>query len=216
MKSRFSPRWIGVLWLPLCSATWCAPPQGAAGAASAATPAGLASTSDAPRVIYQQRGADGRVLLTDRPVAGVPTQRRWAVEPEDAQAAAARLEASRARSEQVTERIQRSIEVQQQQHNALLAEQLRWQTADALRAEREREREHDWAAQRYRGRYSPDYATEPGHWRPQPPYRHRHYPPNAELDRWPEQPRVGETAVRPPPPPLAPGVNMRPRPPQPN
>ena len=34
--------------------------------------------------IYQQRTADGRTLLTDRPVAGAVTQRTWQTTPEDA------------------------------------------------------------------------------------------------------------------------------------
>lgn len=122
---------------------------GAAEPAAALRPAAGASaaTSDSARTVYMQRDADGKTVLTDRPAAGLVTERRWAYEPEDAQAAAARREASRAQSEQVTERIQRSIDQQQQRVNDLQIEQLRAQrAADALRAERLREREREEAS----------------------------------------------------------------------
>ena len=123
-----------------------------AGAVSAAEPVAAprpgvgasAPGGDGARTVYQQRDADGKTVFTDRPAAGMVTERRWAFEPEDAQAAAARREASRAQSEQVTERIQRSIDQQQQRANDLQIEQLRAQrAADALRAERLRERERE-------------------------------------------------------------------------
>lgn len=111
-------------------------PRPAAGAS--AVPA------DSARTVYMQRDADGRTVFTDRPAAGLVTERRWAIEPEDPDAAAARREASRAQSERVTERIQRSIDQQQQRVNELQIEQLRAQrAADALQAERLRERERD-------------------------------------------------------------------------
>lgn len=113
-----------------------AAPRPAAGASTA--------TGDGARTIYLQRDAHGQTVFTDRPAAGLITERSWAFEPEDAQAAAARREASRAQSEQVTERIQRSIDQQQQRANELQIEQLRAQrAADALRAERLRERERE-------------------------------------------------------------------------
>ena len=107
-------------------------------AAASAVPA------DSTRMVYMQRDANGKTVFTDRPAAGLVTERRWAIEPEDAEAAAARREASRAQSERVTERIQRSIDQQQQRVNELQIEQLRAQrAADALQAERLRERERD-------------------------------------------------------------------------
>ena len=130
---------VAVLWSVVGSV-------GAAEPAATPRPAAVASaaTSDGARTVYLQRDADGKTVFTDRPAAGLITERRWAFEPEDAQAAAARREASRAHSEQVTERIQRSIDQQQQRANELQIEQLRAQrAADALRAERLRERERE-------------------------------------------------------------------------
>ena len=107
-------------------------------AAASAVPA------DSTRTVYMQRDAKGKTVFTDRPAAGLVTERRWAIEPEDPEAAAVRREASRAQSERVTERIQRSIDQQQQRVNELQIEQLRAQrAADALQAERLRERERD-------------------------------------------------------------------------
>ncbi len=108
------------------------------GVAASAVPA------DSARTVYMQRDAHGKTVFTDRPAAGLVTERRWAFEPEDAEAAAARRDASRAQSERVTERIQRSIDEQQQRVNELQIEQLRAQrAADALQAERLRQRERD-------------------------------------------------------------------------
>lgn len=100
--------------------------------------------ADSARTVYMQRDAHGKTVFTDRPAAGLVTERRWAIEPEDAEAAAARRDASRAQSERVTERIQRSIDLQLQRVNELQIEQLRAQrAADALQAERVRQRERD-------------------------------------------------------------------------
>jgi hypothetical protein len=99
---------------------------------------------ESARTVYMQRDAEGKTVFTDRPDAGLVTERRWAIEPEDPDAAAARREAGRAQSERVTERIQRSIDQQQQRVNELQIEQLRAQrAADALKAERLRERERE-------------------------------------------------------------------------
>lgn len=119
---------------------------GAAEPIASPRPAAAASAvpTDSARTVYMQRDANGKTVFTDRPAAGLVTERRWAIEPEDAEAAAARREASRAHSERVTERIQRSIDQQQQRTNELQIEQLRAQrAADALQAERLRERERD-------------------------------------------------------------------------
>ena len=111
-----------------------------------ASPSQAAATvpADSARTVYMQRDANGKTVFTDRPAAGLVTERRWAIQPVDAEAAAARREASRAQSERVTERVQRSIDQQQQRVNELQIEQLRAQrAADALQAERLRERERD-------------------------------------------------------------------------
>jgi hypothetical protein len=59
--------------------------------------------------IYQQRTADGRTLLTDRPVAGAVTQRTWQTTPEDAAAARQRREEARLEALAVNERIERQL-----------------------------------------------------------------------------------------------------------
>jgi hypothetical protein len=74
-----------------------------AGATLAATP-----TTE----ILQQRTADGRLLLTDRPAAGAKTERSWQVEREDPAAARQRAIDVKAEANLVTERIQRSIDRQ--------------------------------------------------------------------------------------------------------
>lgn len=130
----------------------------AALSAHAAQPAPTAASApthaerpDAGPAIYQQRGADGRVLFTDRPTPGLATERRWRVDPaEDAASAAERREAGRAQAERVTERIQRSIDQRQALDNQLQIEQLRAQReADALAAERLRERDREYESRPY-------------------------------------------------------------------
>lgn len=97
--------------------------------------------------MYVQRDAHGKAVYTDRPAPGLLTERQWSLEAEDAETAAARREASRQQAERVTERIQRTLDQQQQRQNELQIEQLRaQQAADALQAERQRER--DAAAER--------------------------------------------------------------------
>ena len=133
--------------VPVAFAVLLSPGGGLAHAAepiASPSQAALTVPTDSARTVYMQRDANGKTVFTDRPAAGLVTERRWAIEPEDAEAAAARREASRAQSERVTERIQRSIDQQQQRVNELQIEQLRAQrAADALQAERLRERERD-------------------------------------------------------------------------
>ncbi|MDL2338402.1 MAG: hypothetical protein QFE16_11220 [Pseudomonadota bacterium] len=127
----------------------------------AASAPASAAAADVGRAVYQQRGADGKVLLTDRPAAGLATERRWRIDPaEDAASAAERREASRMQADRVTERIQRSIDRQQVLDNQLQIEQLRSrQAADALAAERARERDSE----------SRPYVVLPGRPWAQPP-----------------------------------------------
>ncbi len=132
-------------------------------------PAAAASAvpADSARTVYMQRDANGKTVFTDRPAAGLVTERRWAIEPEDPEAAAARREASRAQSDRVTERIQRSIDQQQQHINELQIEQARAQgAADALQAERLRERERQ---DEPRYVLLPPYARPFGHGGPHRP-----------------------------------------------
>jgi hypothetical protein len=62
--------------------------------------------------IYQQRAADGRIVLTDRPSATAVTERTWQVDREDRQAAQQRALDVRKEAEAVSERIQRRMEAQ--------------------------------------------------------------------------------------------------------
>lgn len=179
----------------------CAEPARAADPNLTPRPAVGASAvpTESARTVYMQRDAEGKTVFTDRPAAGFVTERRWAIEPEDPDAAAARREAGRAQSERVTERIQRSIDQQQQRVNELQIEQLRAQrAADALKAERlrEREREDDSRYVLLRPYVRPFGYTPFGHVGP--------YPPDA-------QPLRPQPPTRPAPPsgPLAPPVGAR-------
>jgi hypothetical protein len=83
--------------------------------------------------IYQQRLADGRVVLTDRPVDGAQTQRTWQISREDPAEARQRSEQVRLEAQAVSERVQRRIDRQQTiADNADLA-RLRSSLAEARR-----------------------------------------------------------------------------------
>jgi hypothetical protein len=82
-------------------------------AASCAGPACAAAT-EATQVL-QQRTADGRLLLTDRPAPGAKTERSWQIEREDPAAARQRALDVKAEATLVAERVQRMLEQQQQQ-----------------------------------------------------------------------------------------------------
>jgi hypothetical protein len=83
-----------------------------------------AATGHGPQ-IYQQRTADGRVVLSDRPVAGAKTERTWQFEAEDRAAAQQRREHARREAEAISERIQRQLEREQQRAEELALERLR-------------------------------------------------------------------------------------------
>jgi hypothetical protein len=135
----------------VCVLIAASPVRGVEPVPVAASAPASAAAADVGRAVYQQRGADGKVLLTDRPAAGLATERRWRIDPaEDAASAAERREASRMQADRVTERVQRSIDRQQVLDNQLQIEQLRSrQAADALAAERARERERDSESRPY-------------------------------------------------------------------
>ena len=78
---------------------------GSAGGAAAETPA-IAQ-------IYQQRGADGSIVLTDRPSPKAVTERTWQIDREDPVAARQRALEVKREADAVSERVQRSIESQQ-------------------------------------------------------------------------------------------------------
>ncbi len=72
----------------------------------------LAATGPASTQILQQRTADGRLLLTDRPAPGAKTERSWQVEREDPAAARQRAIDVKAEANLVTERVQRMLDQQ--------------------------------------------------------------------------------------------------------
>ena len=77
------------------------------------TPAVVAQEAPArTSQIYQHRTADGRIVLSDRPVAGAQLQRTWNIANEDTAAARERSEKGRLEAQAVSERIQRSIDSQ--------------------------------------------------------------------------------------------------------
>jgi hypothetical protein len=87
--------------------------------------------------IYQQRTADGRTVLTDRPVAGAVTQRTWQTAPEDTDAARQRREEARLEALAVNERIQRQLEAERE-HGLALARLQRSEAETRLVAEQAR------------------------------------------------------------------------------
>ena len=74
-----------------------------------------AGAADAPAgaQIYQQRTADGRIVLTDRPSPTAVTERTWQMDREDPAAAAQRALEVRREADVVSERVQRRIDAQQ-------------------------------------------------------------------------------------------------------
>jgi hypothetical protein len=98
-----------------------------------AAPALAQDSATAAPQIYQQRTADGRVVLTDRPLDGAQTQRTWAVWHEDPGAARERSEKLRLEAQAVSERIQRRIDLQEQRADQIELDRLRLSLAEARR-----------------------------------------------------------------------------------
>ena len=90
--------------------------------------------ADADTRVYQQRLADGRVVLSDRPIDGAAIQRTWQIAREEPEAARQRSELVRLEAQQVAERIQRRIEREQASADALEADRLRSRLAETRRA----------------------------------------------------------------------------------
>jgi hypothetical protein len=90
-----------------------------------------ASAVPSQTAVYQQRTADGGVLLTDHPAPGATTERSWRVEREDPVAARQRALDVEAESRQVSERIQRRLDQQRRAEQA--DAQLQIARADAAR-----------------------------------------------------------------------------------
>ena len=72
-----------------------------------------AADPPAPGQIYQQRAADGRIVLTDRPSPTAVTERTWQVERDDPAAAQRRASDVRREADAVSERVQRRIDAQE-------------------------------------------------------------------------------------------------------
>lgn len=77
----------------------------------AARTSGTSPTATTTQVL-QQRTADGRIVLTDRPMSGAKTERAWQFDAEDAAASRQRALDVKAEANIVSERIRRTIEQQ--------------------------------------------------------------------------------------------------------
>ena len=99
--------------------------------ATLAGPLAAQGTTD----IYLQRGADGRVVISDQPRRGVAVEKTWRMEREDPDAARQRAAEVRRHAAETSARVQRSIDAQQDR--LALAERQRAR-ADAEEAERRR------------------------------------------------------------------------------
>jgi hypothetical protein len=124
-----------------------------------------AAAAEAKGQIYQQRAADGRIVLTDRPSATAVTERTWQVDREDKAAAQQRAFDVRKEADAVSERIQRRMEAQER---LLAAEQ------DRLAQQRMRDQQmarYDDGSY-YPGYYAPGpYANQPFRYRnTEPPF----------------------------------------------
>jgi len=128
--------------------------------------------SSAATQIYQQRTADGRIVLSDQPVAGAKTQRTWQFAPEDAAAAQQRRENARREAEAVSERIQRQLDREQQRDEQLALERVRIAQAQAQR---------DAERARYEAQRETVVVFVPRH----APHLVRPFPPPPRLPRFP-------------------------------
>jgi hypothetical protein len=133
--------------------------------------------------IYQQRAADGRIILTDRPSSTAVTERTWQVDREDPQAAQQRAQEVRREADAVSERVQRRIDAQER---LAAAEQER-----AWQAQREQK-----MARYDEGVYYPAYAVTGPY--PNRPFRFKNTePPFFEIGT--HKNRIGNPTPRPMP-----------------
>jgi hypothetical protein len=143
-----------------------------------------AAEQAAPRMsqIYQQRTADGRIVLSDRPTPGVQIQRSWSIVGEDPVAARERSETVRLEAQAVSERIQRELDRDRQRADATEVERLRRSLAEARRdAELARE-----AAREMSVIYLPRWRSPQARMQPtRPPARAGSTRP-PQRPRWPE------------------------------
>ena len=81
--------------------------------AAGSAPVFALGTPTAATAIYQQRGADGGIVHTDRPSPPAVVERAWRVDPEDPALARQRAFDLQSQAEAVTERIRRRLAEQQ-------------------------------------------------------------------------------------------------------
>lgn len=111
--------------------------------------------------IYQQRNADGSVLLTDRPSAGAVTQRTWRLAPEDP-GAAQRRESARLEAAEVSRRIGRKLESDDRRAQELTLARMRAAELQARREAEVAEAQPLWlVAPRIRVPQRPDWQVPP-------------------------------------------------------
>jgi hypothetical protein len=108
---------------------------------AAAGPLGAQGTTE----IFLQRGADGRAVISDQPRRGVTVEKTWRMEREDPEAARERAAEVRRHAAATSDRVQRSIDAQQErqaaaerQRSRALADQAEQRRLAELRAETER------------------------------------------------------------------------------
>ena len=136
-------------------------------------PAGVPSPQGSQ--IFQQRTADGRIVLTDRPAAGAVTQRTWKMAPEDPVAALQRREQARAEVLAIDERIQRRIDADAQRDHELTLARMR-AAGEQARLDAERARAANQDAAYFAPGYFPGFAQRPSH---RPPHKPRPTPPRS-------------------------------------
>ena len=137
-------------------------PATASAASAAASSAAATATPGAardPTEVFQQRGANGSIVLTDRPSPTRTTERIWQIEREDPVAARQRAEAVRREAQTVSERVQRRLDSQHR-----LAAEVDLQRLQLDAAERERQLElARIEAERDRAPYSPYFYPPDGY-----------------------------------------------------
>ena len=83
--------------------------------------------------VYQLRLADGRIMLTDRPVGDAQTERTWQIAREDADVARQRSARMHLEAEAIAERIRRRLDRQQLRGDEFELARLRASLAEARR-----------------------------------------------------------------------------------
>ena len=135
LPARFTaPAAFAALFVGTAAIAASAVASAAPASASSPSTAATAVAARAPTEVFQQRGANGSIVLTDRPSPSRTTERVWHIEREDPAAAGQRAEAVRHEAQTVSERVQRQLDSQRQ----LAAEfDLQRRQVDAVERERQ-------------------------------------------------------------------------------